>query len=214
MGDAGDVSEDGALIDRAGGGDSAALAELFGRHRDRLERMVRVRLDPRLRGRIDPADVLQEVYIDVAQGLPNYPGAATMPPFVWLRLLTGQRLARAHREHLGAAMRSAGREVAIHGGGDPDADSMADRLVGRLTTASRALDRDERRRLVRDAIAGLDPTDREVIALRSIEGLTNGEAAAVLGLVKAAASNRYVRAMARLQAALQQIPGLLDRPGG
>jgi RNA polymerase sigma-70 factor (ECF subfamily) len=112
-------------------------------------------------------------------------------------------------------MRAAGREVAIPGGGQAEADSasMADQFVGRLTTPSRVVARDERARLVREALEALDPADREIIALRSFEGLTNGEAAATLGLSKAAASNRYVRAMARLQAACRQIPGLLDDLG-
>ena len=212
MGEVGAYADDDALILRASGGDSSALAELFGRHRDRLERMVRTRLDRGLQGRVDPADVLQETYIDLAQQLPNYPGPATMPAFLWLRLLTGQRLARVHRRHLGAAKRSAGREATLRrdGGAEADSASMADQLVGRLTTASRALARAERADLVRRAIDALDPSDREVISLRAFEGLANNEAAALLGLSKAAASNRYVRAMARLQDAMRQVPGLID----
>jgi RNA polymerase sigma-70 factor (ECF subfamily) len=216
MGDRTAELGDEELVRRAAGGDRAALAELFGRHRDRLGKMVRARLHRALRGRVDPADVLQEVYLDLEPQLAHYPGAATMPPFLWLRLLTGQRLTRLHRHHLGAAMRAAGREVALDGGvGGAAADSaaLADGLVGQLTTASRAFSRAERGRLVRAAIEGLDPCDREVIALRGLEGLSNGEAAAALGLSKAAASNRYVRAMARLQSALQQVPGLLDASG-
>jgi RNA polymerase sigma-70 factor (ECF subfamily) len=206
---------DRELIGRAAGGDRPALAELFGRHRGRLEKMVRVRLHRALQGRVDPSDVLQEVYLDLEQQLPHYPGPGAMPPFLWLRLLTGQRLTRLHRRHLGAAMRAAGREVAIPGGDGTEADSasMADQLVDRLTTASGVVARDERARIVRQALDALDPIDREIIALRSFEGLTNNEAAAVLELAKAAASNRYVRAMARLQAALQRIPGLLDGTG-
>jgi RNA polymerase sigma-70 factor (ECF subfamily) len=207
-----DDASDDELIRRAAGGDATSLAAVFGRHRERLEKMVRVRLDPRLRGRVDPDDVLQETYLDLGQQLRHYPGPEAMPVFVWLRLLTGQRLARIHRHHLGSARRAAHREAPAHFGGGADADSatLADVLVGRLTTASRAADRAERAELVRRAIEALEPLDREIIALRSFEGLTNGEAAAVLGLAKAAASKRYLRALARLQAALQASPGLVD----
>jgi RNA polymerase sigma-70 factor (ECF subfamily) len=203
---------DDELVRRAAGGDAAALAELFGRHRDRLEKMVRVRLHRGLQGRVDPDDVLQEAYLDLAQQLPNYPGPEAMPVFLWLRLLTGQRLARVHRQHLGSAKRAAGREAPADrgGGGEADSSSMADFLVGRLTSASGAADRAERAEIVRRAIEALDPPDREIISLRTLEGLSNTEAAAVLGLAKSAASNRYVRAMARLQAALREIPGLID----
>jgi RNA polymerase sigma-70 factor, ECF subfamily len=206
-----DVCDD-ELIRRAGGGDATALAELFGRHRDRLEKMVRVRLSRGLQGRVDPDDVLQETYLDLALQLRNYPGPEAMPVFLWLRLLTGQRLARVHRRHLGTAKRHAGREAPVHhdGAGEADTASMADFLVGRLTSPSGAADRAERARIVRGAIDALDPLDREIISLRTFEGLTNSEAAAVLGLARSAASNRYVRAMARLQSALQKIPGLID----
>jgi RNA polymerase sigma-70 factor, ECF subfamily len=216
MGDEPIEAGDEELIRRAAAGDRAALAGLFGRHRDRLERMVRARLHRALQGRVDPADVLQEVYLDLEGQLVHYPGPEAMPPFLWLRLLTGQRLTRLHRQHLGAAMRDAGREVGLGRGDGTEADSapLADELVGRLTTASRAVARDERARLVRGAIESLDAADREIISLRGFEGLSNGEAAAVLGLSKAAASNRYVRAMARLQEALRRVPGLLDPSGG
>ena len=176
----------------------------------------RARLNRGLQGRVDPSDVLQETFLDLAAQIANYPGPDAMSPFLWLRLLTGQRLAQVHRRHLGAAKRSAGREVAIGGAGGAAADSgsMADQFAASMTTASRALDRGERADLVRGAIDALDPLDREIISLRGFEGLTNGEAAAVLGLAKAAASNRYVRAMARLQDAMRQIPGLIDESSG
>jgi RNA polymerase sigma-70 factor (ECF subfamily) len=166
------------LIARAGAGDRPALAELFGRHRVRLEKMVRVRLHRALQGRIDPADVLQEVYLDLEQQLLRYPGPAALSPFLWLRFLTGQRLTRLHRHHLGAAMRAAGREVAIPHGDWTGADSasMAAQLVGRTTTASQAAVRKERARLVRDAIDALDQADREIISLRGFDGLSNSEA--------------------------------------
>jgi RNA polymerase sigma-70 factor (ECF subfamily) len=206
-----DVGDD-ELIRRARGGDATSLAELFGRHRHRLEKMVRVRLSRALQGRVDPDDVLQETYLDLARELRHYPGPEAMPVFIWLRLLTGQRLARVHRRHLGTAKRAAGREAPVHHGGGDEADtaSMADFLVGQLTTASRAADRAERAQIVRRAVEALEPLDREIISLRTFEGLSNSEAAAVLGLAKSTASNRFVRAMARLQAELQKIPGLID----
>ena len=156
--------------------------------------MVRARLARGLQGRVDPDDVLQETYLDLSRQLANYPGPEAMPVFLWLRILTGQRLSRVHRRHLGTARRAAGREVPAHhgGGGGADSASMADFLVGQLTSPSSAAARDERAELVRRAIDALDPTDREIISLRTFEGLTNGEAAAVLGLARSAASNRYM----------------------
>jgi RNA polymerase sigma-70 factor (ECF subfamily) len=176
--------------------------------------MVRLRLDRRLLGRVDASDVLQEAYLDAAQQLPAFAIREGMPVFLWLRLVTCQRLMRVHRQHLGAAMREAGREVSLHRGATPQASSasLAANLLGRLTSASRAAARAERRQRLHQVLEEMDPLDREVIALRHFEELTNGETAKVLGLSKAAASNRYVRALARLQAILERIPGLVDRP--
>jgi len=202
------------LIYRAVGGDEPAMAELFDRHRDRLRRMIRLRLDRRLQGRVDASDVLQDAYIDLAQKLPGY-SCGSSPPFpIWLRLVVGERLLRVHRHHLGAAMRDAGREISIHQGATPraDATSLAAHLMGRFTSASGAAVRVELRQALQAALDGLDEIDREVIALRHFEELSNDETAAVLGLTKAAASKRYVRAMLRLKAAVGEL-GAPSRPG-
>src|SRR4051794_18837485 len=204
---------DESLIRRAAGGDEAALADLFGRYRKRLRQMVRLRLDRRLQGRVDPSDVLQEAYLDVAEQLPHYLGKPDMPLFLWLRLVAGQRLIRIHRRHLGAAMRDAGREVSLYRGALPQASSvsLAAQLLGRFTSASRAIVRAEVQLQLQSALNGLDPLDREIIALRHFEELSNGEAAEVLGVEPSAASKRHVRALKRLQAVLRDVPGLLDR---
>lgn len=204
-------SDDNLLIDRAATGDEAALAELFGRYRKRLRAMVRLRMDRRLQGRVDPSDVLQEAYLDVAQQLPSYHAKPEMPFYLWLRLTTGQRLMRLHRQHLGAAMRDAGREVSLHRGALPQASSvsLAEQLLGRMTSASRAVERAEIQLQLQDALNGMDEMDREIIALRHFEELSNVEAAHVLGLETSAASKRYIRALKRLQEILKGIPGLL-----
>ena len=205
---------DDLLIDRAAAGDSAALAQLFGRYRKRLRAMVRLRMDRRLQGRVDPSDVLQEAYLDVAQQLSTYLAKPEMPFYLWLRLTTGQRLMRLHRQHLGAAVRDAGREVSLHRGALPQASSvsLAAQLLGRMTSASKALERVEIQLQLQAALNGMDEMDREIIALRHFEALSNAEAAQVLGLEPSAASKRYVRALKRLQEILKSIPGLLGKP--
>jgi RNA polymerase sigma-70 factor (ECF subfamily) len=201
------------LVRRAAGGDEAALAELFDRHRQRLRHMVRLRLDRRLQGRVDPSDVLQEAYIDLARKLPEFVNKPPMPFFLWLRLVTGERLLRVHRQHLGAAMRDAGREISLHRGAPPPASSvsLAAQLLGQFTSASRAAARAETQLLLQEALNAMETIDREVIALRHFEELSNDETAAVLGLTKAAASKRYVRAMLRLKSVLSDTPGLTGR---
>ena len=207
-----DRSETAQLIEQAVRGDQRALGELLGRHRERLRRMVALRLDSRLRGRVDPSDVLQEACLDAARRLPEYRKNPTMPFFLWLRFLAGQRLVDEHRKHLGAAARDAGREISLYHGALPETSSaaLAAHLLGRLTTPSQAAIRAERKIRLQEALNSLDPIDREVLALRHFEELSNGEAAAVLGLDKSAASKRYARALIRLKDVLASLPGGLN----
>ncbi len=207
-----DSSTPDDLLRRAGGGDGEALAELFAHYRDRLKRMVLLRLDRRLQGRIDASDVLQEAYLDLARRASEISSRPAMPSFLWLRLLTGQRLLAIHRRYLGTRMRDVGQEVALHHGAMPQAPSasLAAQLLGRFTSPSLAAVRAEMKLRLQEALNSMDPIDREVLVLRHFEELTNAETAEVLGLQKTAASNRYVRALKRLRSILQSMPGFAD----
>ncbi len=203
-------SQSGELVQRAEKGDQAALAVLFEQYRARLKQMVLFRLDRRLQGRVDASDVLQDAYVDVSRRLSEYASKPDMPLFLWMRFLVAQRLVDVHRQHLGAAMRDAGQEVSLYRGAMPQATSLslAAQLLGRLTTASQAAMRAEAQVQVQEALNNMDPIDREVLALRHFEMLSNEETAQVLGLKKSAASNRYIRALKRLKTILAACSGL------
>jgi RNA polymerase sigma-70 factor (ECF subfamily) len=207
MTDTGTVTDD--LLRRARAGDTAALGALFVRYRDRLRTMIRLRLDQRMAGRLDPSDVLQDAYLDVARRFPEYVAGPTVPFYVWLRALTGQRLIDLHRQHLGAKMRDAGQEVSLYRGALPQASSasLAQQLLAGLTSPTQAAVRAEMQLKLQEAINSLDAMDREVLVLRHFEELSNIETAAVLGIEPAAASKRYLRAFRRLKAILDQVPG-------
>src|SRR5262245_24670770 len=194
--------------------DPAAAGELFTACRDRLKRMVRLRLDRRLQGRLDASDVLQEAFLDVQKKASDFAAKPDMPAYLWLRLITTERLLILHRHHLGTQMRDAAQEVSLCPGGPPAASthSLANLLLGRLTSPSHAAIRTERQLRLQEALNGMDPLDREVLALRHFEELGNSEVAAVLGLTKTAASNRYVRALKRLKEALSALPGMGPPP--
>jgi RNA polymerase sigma-70 factor (ECF subfamily) len=174
--------------------------------------MVRLRLDQRLQGRLDPSDVLQESFLDVSRRLDEYVANPAMPFYLWVRLITGQRLVALHRMHIGAQKRDAGQEISLHRGALPQASSMslAQQLLGRLTSPPEAAIRAELQIRLQEAINSLDPIDREILALRHFEELTNNEAAIILGLKKAAASHRYMRALNRLTEIVAAIPGLRE----
>jgi RNA polymerase sigma-70 factor (ECF subfamily) len=205
-------SESESLLRRARAGDDEALAALFGQYRDRLKRLIHLRLDRRLSGRIDASDVLQEAYLEVHKRFAEYVRDDALPFYLWLRLLTGQKLTDVHRHHLGTQMRDAGQEVSLYRGALPQATSgsLAAQLLGKLTSASRAAIRAEQKLFVQEALNSMDALDREVLVLRHFEHLSNDETALVLGIKKSAASQRYVRALKRLKEILSSIPGLRD----
>jgi RNA polymerase sigma-70 factor (ECF subfamily) len=200
------------LLEAARRGDEAALAVLVERHRDRLERMVRLRMDRRLQGRVDPADVVQDAYLALRGKFCQYSAEPRLPLFLWLRLEVGQKLVDLHRFHLGAQMRDAGQEVSLHQGALPQVTSLslAEHLLGKLTSASRAAMRVELKLRVQEALNSMDPHDREVLILRHFEELSNAEAAQVLGIKPSAAVNRYVRALKRLKDVFQGMPGGIE----
>lgn len=185
------------------------LGDLLETHRERLRRMVRLRLDRRLQGRIDASDVIQDAFAEASTRYDEYVADPPMPFFLWLRFLTRQRLLVLHRKHLGAQVRDASRDVSLYQGAWPEATSaaLAAQLVGRNTSPSNAAVRAEMKIRVQDALNTMDAVDREVLSLRHFERLSNVEAARELGIQEAAASQRYVRALARLREILINLPG-------
>jgi RNA polymerase sigma-70 factor, ECF subfamily len=193
--------DDLRLIERAKTGDGSAAGEALVRHRARLRRMVEARLDRRVRGRIDPSDVLQEGFVDAVARFPGYLADPKLPLFLWLRLVMGERLAKVHRDHLGAQIRDANREVSLYRGPMPMASSaaLAAHLLGKETTPTQAAVRAERLVRLQEALNSLEPLDREILSLRHFEELTHAEAARVLEIGEAAAAKRYIRALKRLK---------------
>jgi RNA polymerase sigma-70 factor (ECF subfamily) len=196
-------------------GDEEALARLFEHNRRRLERAVELRMDRRLHGRVDAADVVQETYLAVRHKFAQYIASAGLSFFLWLRLEVGQKLIDIHRQHLGAKMRDAGLEVSLSRGVLPGVTSaaLAEQLLGRLTTASHAAMRGELKIRIQEALNSMDDYDREVLVLRHFEELSNCEAAQVLGISPTAACNRYARAIRRLKNVLVALPGGIEGIG-
>ena len=202
-------SETNRLLRSAAAGDGESLGALLTRHEGRLRRMVAFRLDPRLQGRVAPEDVLQDVYLAASQSLVDYVGQPATPFFFWLRGIAGHKLLELHRSHLGTRMRDVRREVSLHRGALPDATSaaLAAQLLGHQTRPSEAAVRAEAKLRLQEALNGMDPIDREVLALRHFEQLSNAEAARVLQIKETAAGKRYLRALGRLREILAEIPG-------
>jgi RNA polymerase sigma-70 factor (ECF subfamily) len=174
--------------------------------------MVSLRLDPRLHGRIDPSDVIQEAFLAASVQLDEYLKKQPLPFFLWLRAVTGQKLIALHRHHLGKKIRDAGREISLDARPFPEASSaaLAAQLLGHESRPSQAAMRAELETRVHEVLDDMDVVDREILVLRHFEQLSNAEAAQVLGLRENTASKRYIRALRRLKTCLMEMPGGIE----
>ncbi len=200
------------LADRVLTGDQDALAELFSAHRDRLWRLISFRMDPRLHGRVDADDILQEAWLAAVQRMGHFLSDASRSIFVWFRMITCQTLIDVHRRHLNTQKRSAALEFSIDDGWSSGAttSALSFHLLGHLTSPSQAALREELSRQLQAALESMNEIDREVLALRHFEQLSNRETAQILGISDQAASDRYMRALARLKKVLQMLPEFRD----
>jgi RNA polymerase sigma-70 factor (ECF subfamily) len=130
--------------------------------------------------------------------------------YIWLRWLTGERLLNTHRHHLGTQKRDAGQEVSLYRRAMPEACSVsiAQQLLGQLTSPTQAVARAELQLIVQDVLNSMDPIDREILVLRNFEQMSTTETAEALGIKRSTASKRYITALKRLKQALSAIPGI------
>jgi RNA polymerase sigma-70 factor (ECF subfamily) len=202
-----DSEDTRALLDRAAAGDPDAPGELLANHRDALRAFVEQHLDPAVRARVDPSDVVQEAQADMARQLPDFLGRRPMPFHLWARKAAYNRVLNARRDHR-AARRDVGRETT------PDTSSLAlaRSILDPGPSPSESAAARELAERVAGAVAGLDEADREVLLMRQAERLPYEEVGCLLGLTAEAARQRYGRALIRLRQALAAAGILGDTP--
>ncbi|HEX4147546.1 MAG TPA: sigma-70 family RNA polymerase sigma factor [Pirellulales bacterium] len=201
-----DASQTIELLRRAGEGDAAAVNGLLERHREALRRVVMLRLDRGLQRRVDASDIVQDVMIEANRRLDDYLAAPNLPFHLWLRQIARDRVIDAYRRHKVAGRRSIDREqplVAPSAGSQSAMDLAGQIADGEPTPAAAALWHELEARF-RAALEQLDEQDREMIVMRHFEQLSNSEAAQTLGLSEPAAGMRYLRAMRRVRALLDE----------
>lgn len=183
------------------------LTEMLVVHRERLCRMVALRMDRRLKGRLDASDVIQEAFFEAAERFDEFQRQPAQSFFLWLRFLTLQQLMIAARRHLTTQARAAGKEVdlAATGAAEISSAGLADIILDSGTSPSEAAARQERATQLQAALETMDANDREILFLRHFEQLTNAETAQTLKIEPAAASQRYFRALKRLREILENL---------
>ena len=184
MSSASDQSYTDQILSKIERGESSAIGPLLESQRAYLRRLVELRMEDELRGRVDPSDVVQETLLVVSQKVPDFIERRPTSFRLWVRLKALERLVETRRRHL-AGRRSVRREMTLS-----DASSMAVARHFLRDAPSQRIQRKDLMDRVRQAILELDETDREVLLLRHVEELSNGEVAEVLNLSKYAASIR------------------------
>jgi RNA polymerase sigma-70 factor (ECF subfamily) len=181
-----------------------AMQTLLARHRDRLRRMISVRMDPRLAPRIDASDVIQEALAEAHRELPDYLDRRPCPFYPWLRQIAWKHLVEMHRRHVKAQGRTVRREARLDMAlSDPSTALLADQLAASGTSIPDRVVRREMLARLRQALEELAPQDREIVVLRHLEQLSLKEAAVVVGITHVAARSRYRRAIQRLHVLLR-----------
>ena len=167
-----DSSETGRLLELAGAGDRAAFNQLFDQYRPLMIRSAERRLSPRVRPRIDASDVVQEAHLDAFQRLGDFLHRRPMSFRLWLLKTVHERLLKIERRHLAATRRSVDREVPL-----PDASSheLGATVWFPRVLAQHTVRREELADRIRVILAELSETEREIILLRSFDGLPKQE---------------------------------------
>ncbi len=179
------------------------LAEAFQEHRERLLRLAERHLNPILRRRVSPEDVLQEAVANSCRWGGSFINNPDLPVYFRLRAVVLQTITHLERHHLLSAKRDAYREsepppLDSDKDAPPAWDDIPDTATSPLSAAARA----DRHAILRQALRDLSESDRQIVLLRNFDDLSNAECAAVLGIDIKAASIRYVRALQRLKAKL------------
>ena len=194
------------LVELAKAGNQDALAQLFTHYKRQLRTMIALRMDTNLKGRLDPSDVLQDAWVDVARKLGNY-DPARMSFFVWLRLVASERLIACHRKHVGTQKRDPRRELRQHHL-NATSLSLGNFFVDKLTSVSGKAIKAEQQAKLQSVLEQMEAHDREVIAMRVFEGLSNAETAECLEITINAASKRFIKAIDKLRNEMKELQAM------
>jgi len=186
------------ILKRAKEGDSAALGELLENFRNYLLFLARLQIDPRICGKLDAADIVQDTYLEAYQAFHQFRGENEVSFLAWLRQILATTLAASVRYYIGTKRRDVRMEREICFKVD-QSSVFWNQLVSNISTPSLKVSRKEMETQLAEAMGKLPAHYRKVLRLRHSENLPFQEIADQMGRSLDSVQKIWVRALAQLR---------------
>lgn len=194
------------LLDDARAGDVEALGKLLERYRDDLTMLARFQVGARLRGKVDPSDLVQETFLEAHRDFNQFRGTTEREFVAWLRRILAANLANLIRHYFGTQRRDMNLERELIDSFS-ELSRISDRgLMARQETPSQHASRREQAIILAEALQGLSEDYREVIVLRHLEGLSFPEISRRMNRTEDSVKKLWARALARLRRGMKATP--------
>jgi RNA polymerase sigma-70 factor, ECF subfamily len=194
------------LLRRARTGDNAALGGLLERFRAYLVLLARLQIDRRFRGKADPADLVQETFLEAHRAFPRFRGQTEAELAGWLRAILAANLADLARRFLRARRRDVRLERALADELDRSSVALGQGLAAPNSTPSQQAASREQGVLLAEALERLPADYKEVLVLHYLEGLGHPDVARRMGRSIDSVKNLWARALGRLRRSLGDDP--------
>ena len=190
------------LLGLARQGDAQAHGLLLEMYRPYLTLLARLQIGRRLQGKVDPADMVQETFLEAARCFAQFRGVSEPELTAWLRQILVARLAHLVRRYYGTQARDIRLEQALTDDIYQSSQALQLAFIATQSTPSQAVSQREQAVLLADALNCLPVDYREVIILRHLEELTFPEVSERMGRSVDSVEKLWVRALARLRRTL------------
>jgi RNA polymerase sigma-70 factor (ECF subfamily) len=190
------------LLRRARAGDDAALGSLLDRYRAYLSLLARLQIDRRLWGKADPADLVQETFLEAHRSFPRFRGETEAELAAWLRQVLAGNLVDLMRRFLRAKRRDVRLERELARDLEESSRALGPALIAPHSSPSQQAARREQDVLLAEALGRLPEDYREVLILHHLEGLGHPDVARRMGRTVDSVKNLWARALAKLRRAL------------
>jgi RNA polymerase sigma-70 factor (ECF subfamily) len=179
-------------------GPFAAREELFGKFRNYLRFLARLQFDPRLRGKLDPSDVVQQTLLEAYARRGQFRGTTEAEWLAWLRQGLAHNLADALRA-FAQVKRDLAREQPLAEALQASSARLEAWLADDQPSPAEEAERHERALRLADALEQLPEAQREALVLQHWHGWTLAQIAEHLGRSQAAVAGLLKRGLKQLR---------------